>query len=328
VGFGERMQREREMRGITLEEIANATKIGARSLRALEQEDFDKLPGGIFNKGFVRAYARYLGIDEDQAVADYLLASGEPQEDSGGESERLQKLGSNWKATSFPTLSGSPFGVPWRGLAVLALLAAVVFSAVRYRGAALATARRWLPRHHASATVAAPQNNPALPAAPGATIPQGELTAMAQASPSPLPSVSPLPDRQADAVSPAAPEAVPAPTSHMASDAAVSGSEQESVKADSQLEADQASESNGSELVLVIRARQDSWLKVTADGKPVLNGVLTANRQKAVRARQKITVLAGNAGGIDLYFNGKPQPPLGTDKQVRTVTFTREGMQD
>ncbi len=75
--FGERLQREREMRGIALEEIAEATKIGTRFLRALEEQDFKKLPGGIFNKGFVRSYARYLGIDEDEAVADYEAAIGE-----------------------------------------------------------------------------------------------------------------------------------------------------------------------------------------------------------------------------------------------------------
>src|SRR5256714_10994724 len=72
--FGQRLQREREMRSITLEEIALSTKIGTRSLRALEEEDFDQLPGGIFNKGFVRAYAKYLGLDEDQAVTDFLAA--------------------------------------------------------------------------------------------------------------------------------------------------------------------------------------------------------------------------------------------------------------
>jgi cytoskeletal protein RodZ len=74
--FGQKLKREREMRGVSLDEIAQATKIGTRSLRALEDEDFDRLPGGIFNKGFVRAYARFLGIDEEQAVADYLIASG------------------------------------------------------------------------------------------------------------------------------------------------------------------------------------------------------------------------------------------------------------
>ena len=72
--FGERLQREREMRGVTLDEIAEATKIGTRSLRALEAQEFEKLPGGIFNKGFVRAYAKFLGIDEEQAVTDYEAA--------------------------------------------------------------------------------------------------------------------------------------------------------------------------------------------------------------------------------------------------------------
>jgi cytoskeletal protein RodZ len=75
--FGERMQREREMRSISLDEIAEHTKISKRNLSALEEENFSQLPGGIFNKGFVRAYAKYLGIDEEQAVSDYLAAETE-----------------------------------------------------------------------------------------------------------------------------------------------------------------------------------------------------------------------------------------------------------
>ena len=73
--FGERLRREREMRGIKLEEISESTKIGKRNLVALEEERFDQLPGGIFNKGFVRAYAKFLGLDEEQAVNDFLAAS-------------------------------------------------------------------------------------------------------------------------------------------------------------------------------------------------------------------------------------------------------------
>src|SRR3954467_5724089 len=72
--FGERLKRERELRSITLEDMANSTKIGTRMLHALEDEEFEKLPGGIFNKGFVRAYAKYLGLDEEQAVTDFLAA--------------------------------------------------------------------------------------------------------------------------------------------------------------------------------------------------------------------------------------------------------------
>src|SRR5664279_307613 len=79
--FGERLRREREMRGISLDNIAESTKIGTRLLRALEEEQFELLPGGIFNKGFVRAYAKYLGLNQDEAVADYLIAAGEPSLD-------------------------------------------------------------------------------------------------------------------------------------------------------------------------------------------------------------------------------------------------------
>ena len=77
--FGDRLRREREMRGITLEEIAHSTKIGTRNLRALEDEEFHLLPGGIFNRGFVRAYAHFLGLDEEQCVADYSAALAEKE---------------------------------------------------------------------------------------------------------------------------------------------------------------------------------------------------------------------------------------------------------
>ena len=72
--FGERFKREREKRKIALDEVAKATKIGARLLQAIEEEKFDKLPGGMFNKAFVRSYARHLGLNEDQAAADYIEA--------------------------------------------------------------------------------------------------------------------------------------------------------------------------------------------------------------------------------------------------------------
>ena len=69
------------MRGVSLDDIADATKIGTRLLRALEEEHFELLPGGIFNKGFVRAYSKYLGLNEEEAVADYLEAAGEATPD-------------------------------------------------------------------------------------------------------------------------------------------------------------------------------------------------------------------------------------------------------
>jgi len=75
--FGESLKREREMRGVTLEEISAATRIATRFLRAIENEQWDQLPGGVFNRGFVRAVARYLGLDEESIVAEYTLAVGD-----------------------------------------------------------------------------------------------------------------------------------------------------------------------------------------------------------------------------------------------------------
>jgi cytoskeleton protein RodZ len=75
--FGERLKREREMREVSLQEVTAATRIGPRFLEALENEDWDKLPGGVFNRGFVRAIARYLGLDEEGFLSEYDLARGE-----------------------------------------------------------------------------------------------------------------------------------------------------------------------------------------------------------------------------------------------------------
>ena len=78
--FGERLRRERDMHGITLESISRTTKIRTQILEALEKEEFNKLPGGIFNKGFVRSYARFLGMNEEQVLKGFIEAAGDPEQ--------------------------------------------------------------------------------------------------------------------------------------------------------------------------------------------------------------------------------------------------------
>jgi cytoskeleton protein RodZ len=75
--FGELLKRERELREVTLNEVTVATRIPPRFLEAFEREDWEKLPGGVFNRGFVRAIARYLGLDEENLLSEYDLAYGE-----------------------------------------------------------------------------------------------------------------------------------------------------------------------------------------------------------------------------------------------------------
>ena len=74
--FGENLRRERELRGIDLREMAEATKISIRFLQALEQDRVDILPGGIFPRAFVRQYAKYLGLDPERLVAEFVYAHG------------------------------------------------------------------------------------------------------------------------------------------------------------------------------------------------------------------------------------------------------------
>lgn len=68
---GEELKKERELRGISLIEIAEATKISPRLLRALEDDRFDIMPGDFFTRGIIRTYARYLDLDEEAILKTY-----------------------------------------------------------------------------------------------------------------------------------------------------------------------------------------------------------------------------------------------------------------
>jgi cytoskeleton protein RodZ len=110
--FGEHLKREREMRGVSLEEISLATRIAPRFLAALESEQWEKLPGGVFNRGFIRSVAHYLGLDEDSLVAEYALhTKGRPE----------------------PGVVADPPDQPetqWRQIAVLMIFAIIVIATV------------------------------------------------------------------------------------------------------------------------------------------------------------------------------------------------------
>ncbi|MCU1348270.1 MAG: hypothetical protein JWO56_1300 [Acidobacteria bacterium] len=73
--FGEELRREREIRSISLREIADATKISTRFLEAIERNDHKTLPAPAFTRGFIRAYARYLGLNAEEMVNRYNYAA-------------------------------------------------------------------------------------------------------------------------------------------------------------------------------------------------------------------------------------------------------------
>lgn len=74
--LGEKLRQAREARGISVSEVAEQTRISALYIKSIEEDDYRTLPGGIFNKGFVKSYARYVGIDEQEALQDYAALVG------------------------------------------------------------------------------------------------------------------------------------------------------------------------------------------------------------------------------------------------------------
>src|SRR6202050_4684605 len=82
VSFGTELQQERLKRDISLESIAESTKVAMRYLRALEEGNYAKLPGGVFNRGIVRSYCRYLELPEDDWLQRFqTFARSEGEED-------------------------------------------------------------------------------------------------------------------------------------------------------------------------------------------------------------------------------------------------------
>ena len=107
--FGEELRREREIRGISLKEIADATKISKRFLDAIERNDHKTLPAPVFTRGFVREYARYLGLNSDEMVNRYNFAAvGDDRIEQSAHLERLTTP----QAPPPPRKKAAPKGIP------------------------------------------------------------------------------------------------------------------------------------------------------------------------------------------------------------------------
>ena len=246
--FGARLKQEREKRGVTLDDIALSTKIGKRFLSALEEEHFEQLPGGIFSKGFVRAYARHLGIDEEQAIADYLsaIAAGSPDQAPQNDlpievAEQLEDRESDGAAP-----------LPWSLFAGLLLIAALGLALWGFHSREERKQDR---------TVAHVQTANA----PGLAGTQ----ANGQRQPSDV----------------------------------MSGP-----------------------FIVVIKAREDSWVSIVADGKQLMQEVMVARTEKSIEARHEIVVKVGSVGALDFSFNGKRLPVQGDYEEVKTLTFDVNGL--
>jgi len=270
------------MRGVTLDEIAESTKIRRSHLEALEKEDFRDLPGGVFNKGFVRSYARFIGIDEDQAVADYAEVSDEvapPEDQFPLEVHEKPDRQLNPRSSQLPLIAS-----------VVALVL-LVAGYVGYRS-----------KHHQPESVSASVS--------AASRDAGSSTQPVEESSSVAPQNGPAATKVVSAK-----ESVPA---HQPEKQVASVPPRQTSTPDTALSPEHS-------FFIIIKAKEDAWVSVVADGRRVSHGILKADKQRFIRAARQIVVKTGNAGGIDVSFNGRPLGAIGNESEARTLMFTPTG---
>ncbi len=350
--FGKKFRKARESKELSLEDVSNVTKIGSRMLQAIEEEDFERLPGGVFNKGFIRAYAKHLGLDSEDAVNEYLDCLRQAQVDSQQIWDSSPRIDTRTKASvaikavekaqasaqvdeELPHLHlpraehvraarkeylGRPSPeIPWTPIYIAAIIV-------------IAAAFVWLRHSHSVHNAAA------------------KSAASVSMSPVPtrLPDSSATPPTPANSIAPQRPVGLPtavrantpadsnpsSPASNRVKDA-IENENQNQVKVEKKDDVTirsfgtsnpQPTESAAASLSLIIRASENSWISVTSDGQVVTQETLIAPAHPKFHAAREFVVRVGNAAGISFIWNGQEFPPQGAESEAKTFVFDAQGM--
>src|SRR4051794_38357561 len=126
--IGEKLRLEREARGIALRDISEQTRISIRYLEAIESDDYRRLPGGIFNRSFIRAYAKHIGYDENNALEDYARTLRERGESDDQGTKSHQSL----VYTDDGNARRSPFMTLILAILILAALSLAVWAGLHF----------------------------------------------------------------------------------------------------------------------------------------------------------------------------------------------------
>jgi cytoskeleton protein RodZ len=298
---GEFFKQVRETKGLTVDEVASKTRIRSDFVKALEDGNFAKLPDQVFAKGFVRSYARSLGLDEEDAIHRFIQSAGAFYEKQD-ERERLKvrqaeeerKRRANRKAVAVAI-----------AIAVLTL----IFLLSREQSSVL---RRGGDR---------------VPVKPSAQVPRDINEAGARPEPGPAVAVRP---GEAPVVVPQSPtEARPVDPPVAATGPARSEPESTSSTLPgiegplAGLSLDGAAANDG-QLVLDLEATELSWVVVQIDNGSPQEALLRSGEKAHWEAQDQFILTLGNAGGVKAELNGKPQKPFGpSGKVARDIVLKR-----
>lgn len=286
--IGERLRTERERRGIPIAKIAAELRIHAHYLEAIEEGDAERLPGDFFYRAFVRQYARYLNLDEEQIERD-LEALKPPPLPPEGEEEKFP--------IEVPPEAPSRYGemlrsLPWSVITLILVLAG---------GAAVYSV--WLNRTPAETQPAPVAESRPPVGQPEQARPQPAGEPPAPASPAAAPMTAP-PTTPA----PAAPAYLPPPQGAPAVAAA-------------------PPEAEGVRFSVVLSANEEVWVSLTSGGKTLALGILKPGEKRRIEAAGSARLVVGNAGGIEVSVNDRSVGAIGPRGFPRTVILTPEGAQ-
>lgn len=285
--FGETLKRERELRKITLREVSEATKIGLRYLEALEANRFERLPGGLFNKGFIRAYAKFIGLDPEGLVNAYLYETSNQQHP---QPERPRYTGLSLEEVPpflLPVAEPLPARRRWMGPALAAgaaavLLAGFLLMMFREDPPELGTAAAPAVPPPRQASVSAEVPPPPVPADPGPEV--SPAPSPSSERPDPPPTTRPATETREDAGSGPWSRPWPAPEPESPPDRVLS---------------------------LSLTVSEPTWIAITCDGVERINKEIPTGNTLALSCDGNVLLSTGNAGTMTLRIDGNECVPLG-----------------
>jgi cytoskeleton protein RodZ len=295
VSFGVSLKRERELRGISLAEIAKTTKISVRLLEAIEKDRFDILPEGVFRKSFIKSYAKYLGMNEEQILHQYDL---EVQPSTASQAAPEKPL------VSFRDSSAGSKRTLLLTFGVLLVLLAVGFGFWYFTRAD----RKEAPP---ASQIAPAAQAPVTQAHSEATQPAASTAAPLQTQPTTPP---------------------PASTSGTAGRALSKASDPSTLKVLGELaKKPEPVPSVGPEgaapLELTVEANSPAWISVSAGESTLFSGLMSPAESKKFSLEAPLKVTLGNAGGVRLEVNGQVFSSLGKTGERKTLEVSADNYQ-
>lgn len=310
---GEYLKRERDLRGISLKEIAEVTRVPLKFFAALEADNYDALPHTAFVKGYIKAYCKHLGLDENDAVLRYEIYL----KDKAAEKAEAQR-----PAVRKPVKpAASPAAPQKQNVGRIAVLSSVIF---------LSFLLIYFVATREKAAVPVPEKVTE-PAVQAETQEATAETLAGQAEPSASTGVEALPPDGVTASVPAPQAAVSnteAPVQNVKQAETIKPAAEKKAEAVKTPEAAPAAAAPAAPALekthtLFADAKEVTWIKVRIDGEEPFDVLLRAGEKIEWKAAEGFSVLVGNAGGVELSYDGKALAPLGESGKVVSVKLPK-----